>query len=210
MHKRYLLSLYRLFFGSLALVAVAVQLLQGLARPTFNPVNFLSFFTIESNIVAAILFIISACLTFRGGESTAVTIMRGAATLYMTVTGIVYVLLLAGLEESLQTPIPWVNTVLHYIMPIAVLFDWIIDLPKRRMLFRRALVWLAFPAAYLLYSLVRGQITGWYPYPFLDPATNGYAGVLATCVGILSCMVFLIWLLAKSTHVQFAKRPIKR
>jgi hypothetical protein len=27
---------------------------------------------------------------------------------------------------------------------------------------------LVFPVAYAIYSLVRGGLTGWYPYPFLD------------------------------------------
>ncbi|HET9412108.1 MAG TPA: Pr6Pr family membrane protein [Candidatus Saccharimonadales bacterium] len=201
MHKRHLLALYRLFFGVLTLWAVWVQFAQGSTRESFDPVNFLSFFTIESNIIAAVLFIVSAALTARGSQSTALTILRGAATLYMLVTGVVYSLLLSGLEESLQTTIPWVNAVLHYIMPAAVLFDWCIDIPKRRMLFRRALVWLAFPAAYLFYSLVRGAVVGWYPYPFLNPAYYGYAGVVVTCVGILGGMVALIWLLTKSTHI---------
>ena len=205
MHKRYLLALYRLFFGLLTLWAVWVQFMQGSLRESFEPANFFSFFTIESNIIAALLFIASAALTVRGGQSTTLTILRGAATLYMVVTGVVYGVLLSGLEESLQTPIPWVNAVLHYIMPAAVLLDWCIDIPKRHMLFKRALVWLAFPAAYLLYSLVRGSIVGWYPYPFLNPSYNGYVGVFVTCIFILGGMVGLIWLLTKSTHISTGK-----
>ena len=121
MNKRNILGGYRLFFGGLTLVAVITQLIVSSERPTFSLTNFLSFFTIESNIIAAVLFIISGLLTFKGGESTAVSIMRGAATLYMTVTGVVYILLLSGLEESLQMTLPWVNIALHYVMPAAVL-----------------------------------------------------------------------------------------
>lgn len=202
MHKRNILGGYRLFFGVLTLAAVVTQLLASAERPTFSLTNFLSFFTIESNIIAAVLFVVSGLLTLKGGESTAVTIMRGAATLYMTVTGIVYISLLSGLEESLQMTLPWVNIVLHYIMPIAVLLDWFIDLPKRRMQFNRALVWLAFPALFLAYSLIRGEATGWYPYPFLDPANNGYEGVVVISIGILLGMVALTWLLTKSTRLR--------
>lgn len=208
MNKRNILGGYRLFFGGLTLVAVITQLIVSSERPTFSLTNFLSFFTIESNIIAAVLFIISGLLTFKGGESTAVSIMRGAATLYMTVTGVVYILLLSGLEESLQMTLPWVNIALHYVMPAAVLIDWFMDLPNRRMQFKRALVWLVFPALYLVYSLVRGEAIGWYPYPFLDPANNGYEGVAVASIGILLGMLALTWLLTKSTYLRPKKSKV--
>jgi len=31
---------------------------------------------------------------------------------------------------------------------------------------------------------VRGAADGWYPYPFLDPATGGYGQVVVTVVAI--------------------------
>ena len=35
------------------------------------------------------------------------------------------------------------------------------------------------------YTLVRGALVDWYPYPFLDPANGGYGTVAAYVVGIL-------------------------
>jgi len=89
--------------------------------------------------------------------------LRGAASLYMAITGIVFSVLLAGLDVEL-TAVPWDNTVLHYIMPVVVVADWVIDLPGTRIAFKSALVWLAFPLTYVAYSLIRGHLTGWYPY----------------------------------------------
>ena len=92
-------------------------------------------------------------------------------------------MLLRGLEESLQTAIPWVNTVLHYIMPITMLLDWILNPPIKKITWKQGK--LAFiPVFYVVYSLIRGSIVNWYPYPFLDPRIGGYGKVLLYSIGI--------------------------
>lgn len=199
MNKQRLVGLYRLFFGSLTLVALIAQLGNGLQRESFVLINFFSFFTIESNIVAMLVFFITGVAAVRGGQSRQV-MLRGAATLYMTMTGIIYFLLLRGLEASLQTPVPWINVVLHYIMPLAVLADWLLNPPQRRITFAKALPWVLFPVAYVIYSLVRGPFVDWYPYPFLNPVKQGYAGVAVTCAVLLVGITVLTALLALSTH----------
>jgi len=49
--------------------------------------------------------------------------------------------------------------------------------------------WLAYPFAYLVYTMVRGRIVGTYPYPFLDVTALGYGHVLADAFGLM--VVFL-------------------
>ena len=83
------------------------------------------------------------------------------------------------------------NAVLHEIIPIVVVLDWLIDPPAVRLTTRGALLWLLFPVAWIVYVLVRGALVGKYPYPFLDPANGGYASVAAYCVGILVLMVLV-------------------
>jgi hypothetical protein len=56
--------------------------------------------------------------------------------------------------------------------------------------------WLIFPAVYLVYSLVRGPIADWYPYPFLDPDHgDGYANVALTSAAVLVTIIVLAALL---------------
>ena len=50
---------------------------------------------------------------------------------------------------------------------------------------------LAFPVAWLVYTLVRGAVTGFYPYPFLDVDERGYAAVAVACVAIAVLFVAL-------------------
>ncbi len=59
----------------------------------------------------------------------------------------------------------------------------------------RALIWLVYPLLFAVYSLIRGPIVGWYPYPFLDPAHVGGYGVVALyCPGIAAGTLLCTWL----------------
>lgn len=163
--------------------------------------NFFSFFTIQSNILAAIILLIVGFGTLLQKKSTPqFALLRGAATLYMTMTGIIYIVLLAGNEVALQTTIPWVNIVLHYAVPIIVLLDWLLFPPQFRLSFTKTIYWLAFPAIYLAYSLIRGAFTNWYPYPFLNPLTDGWGSVIMTCLIITIGAAGLIGILSLRTN----------
>ena len=193
------LTAVRICGAALILAAIVTQFVYGLRHaPTFSVANFFSFFTIESNIAAAAVLLVSAAATARGGG---LALLRGAAALYMTVTGIVYVLLLSGLEEALQTQIGWVNVVLHYVMPVVVLADFLIDRSVSPLRFSRAWVWLVYPVLYLVYSEIRGPLVAWYPYPFLDPRPHGVGPVVITSAVIAVAAVLLAWILAWTTRI---------
>lgn len=180
-------------FSLIAAVAIATQLSRSIHYGA-SISNFFSFFTIESNILALFVFALGSTLSGKTWD-----IIRGGAALYMTTTGLVYIFLLAGLEHSLQTTIPWVNAVLHYVMPAMVFIDWFIDRPRSHISFKKGLVWLIFPLAYVVYSLIRGAIVHWYPYPFLDPTEQGYVGVFSTSLVIAPIMTAFVWLFAQAS-----------
>jgi len=184
MKRNYLIG-YKVFFGLLGFSAIVTEIATIAARGTFNAGNFFSYFTIESNIIAAAMFLVSAFYLFASKKSRTLDLLRGAATFFMVVTGIVFAVLLSGIEGATLTAVPWDNIVLHYLIPIAVVLDWLVDPPVKKISYRTALNWLTFPIAYLVYSLIRGPIVGWYPYPFLDPAHGGYGAVAITSLMIL-------------------------
>jgi hypothetical protein len=202
-HNHYvhpLVSLLRIGFGVLALVAIGVQLITTVQNGN-SVVNFFSFFTIESNLLAAVVLLIVGFGALAGVRARRTfAFIRGGATLYMVMTGIVFALLLAGLEQRLQVTVPWINIVLHYIMPVVMLVDWLLFPPKFRFSFKQVLFWLIFPLAYLIYSLVRGASVGWYPYPFLDVSQTGLWQVIVVCACIAIGATGLSWLLALRTR----------
>lgn len=199
MSKGTFIGAYRIGFALLGLAAIVAQLIRLHDRGTLNVANFFSFFTIQSNLLAIAILLYGGLRLLAFREWPRRDFLRGAIVLYLSLTGIVYGLLLAGYQEALQTTIPWVDTVLHRIIPLVMVVDWVIDPPKRSFTFREASRWLIYPVIYLVYTLIRGPIVDWYPYPFLNPDENGgYAGVIATCLaitaGVLVAVKLLVWL----------------
>lgn len=190
-NKNFLIG-YKVLFALLGFGAVVTEIAVIMERGRFNPVNFFSYFTIETNILVFITLLLSA-IAVALGKNSKLDVLRSAVTVYILIVGIGFSLLLAGMEGLTLTAVPWDNTVLHYILPAAVLVDFLIDRPKRKLAFRKSLGWLLFPVAYVVYSLVRGSMTGWYPYPFLNPETSGYVSVVVTALGLLVLGVVLVW-----------------
>ena len=161
----------------------------------FNVLNFFSYFTNLSNLFAAVVLIVSAFFMLKQREpSAADDLMRGAAVLNMTVVGIVFAVLLRDVD--LGHLLPWVNTLLHYVMPVIVLLDWLYTPPGTAIGAKQMLQWQIFPLLYLVYIMVRGALVGWYPYPFLDPAkVNGYGNVTLYILGIVATFLLVSLLL---------------
>ena len=190
MWQRWLLFVGRLGFGVLTLTAIIVQLTIHISNG-FVLLNFFSYFTNLSNIFASVVFIVGAIalVTFREPTPTQ-DVIRGASVVAMAVVGVVFSLLLRN--EDLGTLLPWVNFIVHFLMPIVVVVDWLAQPPKSHITFRQTLYWLIYPLLYLVYCLIRGAIVGFYPYPFLNPAKIGGYGVVALyCVGIF--VLFLVF-----------------
>ena len=50
---------------------------------------------------------------------------------------------------------------------------------------------LCWPVAWVVWTLVVGQVDGWVPYPFLDADDKGWGSVIVVCVGITALFVGL-------------------
>jgi HAMP domain-containing protein len=188
MSRQNAIAAYRVVFGLLGLAAVATQFTDLASRGVLDPLHFFSYFTIQSNLIAAAVLLVMAA---NRGQPTSrmMDLVRGGAVVYMTVTGVVFSVLLAN--TNVDTAIPWVNDVVHEVMPIVMVADWLVDPPRRMLSMGDALTWLAYPAAWLVYTLIKGPIVGKYPYPFLDPANGGYGTVALYSIAILVGMVIV-------------------
>jgi hypothetical protein len=173
----------RLLLGLLVWFAIGLQLSIHIQHG-YNIVNFFSYFTNLSNLLAATVLIAGGYAGLaRKGHPGVNDYIRAVAAVNMAVVGIVFSVLLRNVD--LGSLLPWINVLLHYVMPVAVVLDWLVC-PSRTVLGVRSLwLFVVFPAVYLLYVLIRGAKTDWYPYPFLDPThVGGYGGVLLYAVGI--------------------------
>lgn len=182
----------RLLFGLLASVAIGQQLIIHL-QMGFNALNFFSYFTNLSNLFAAGLLLVCA-LRPVAGQTGRYDRLRALSAVNMAVVGIVFAGLLRDVD--LGALLPWVNFVLHYLMPCVVVLDWLLQPPRTKLGTRQLLLTQVSPLLYLVYVLVRGSSTGWYPYPFLNPANvGGYGGVAVYAVGIAVTFLVAGWAL---------------
>jgi len=181
-----LLAIARILLATLALTAIGQQALLH-AAASYSMLNFFSYFTNLSNLAAAAVLIWSVSIR-APRKSTMNDVARYVSTVNMAVVGIVFSLLLRNVD--LGALLPWVNFVLHYVMPVAIVLEWLLQPPGSRLKAGQLAVAMVFPAGYVVYVLLRGAATGWYPYPFLDPANvGGYGGVAMYSLGILVVFV---------------------
>jgi len=195
----------RQFFGVLRFVAAAAivaaivgQFVKSLSLapdPAAFVVNFFSFFTILSNLLGAIVLVVAAWYAFRGrDDSPGFALVRACATAYLATTLVVFNLLLRDLALDQAATVPWSNEILHVWAPLYVLLDWVFAPGRRPVPWRRLWTVAIFPLAWAVYTMIRGAIVGWYPYPFLDPAVRpgvGYDGVLVYVVAIAAFILLV-------------------
>jgi hypothetical protein len=193
-----MLATARLIFGGLTLVAIGRQLAIHVDAG-YSVVNFFSYFTNLANLFAAGVLVRGAAFAAAGHRpSPTDERLRAMAVVYMTVVGVVFSVLLRNVDlGSLR---PWINVLLHYVMPVVVVADWLLRPGIAPSSVRDWLLVPAFPLVYLIYVLTRGAIVGWYPYPFLDPRLSGYGNVAVHMIAIVALFLLTQWAVVASTR----------
>jgi hypothetical protein len=169
-----------------------------------------TYFTILSNVV---VLVVMTALTFRPGWFTRTDrvgtmwrTLRLDSVLMIVITGVVYNLLLAtGGKQGWDL---LSNTLLHVVVPIVTPVVWIIAGPRGLIVGRIIGYSLVLPLLWAAYALVRGQVIGAYPYPFLDVSSNGLASVLifiAVIVVIAVILALILW--ATDAGLRLTMRP---
>jgi hypothetical protein len=113
-----------------------------------------------------------------------------AIAVYITIVGIVYNVILRPLwkPEGFQ----WViNELLHTVIPSLFIFFWFSFIPRGKLQFKSVLVWLPYLFLYLIYVLIRGTFSGFYPYPFIDVAEIGYNKTFVNSGGMLAAFLLV-------------------
>jgi hypothetical protein len=77
-----------------------------------------------------------------------------------------------------------VDEMLHLLIPLAFILFWLTFVPKGELKRRDIFMWMIYPLAYLAFVLIRGALSGFYPYPFLDVKNIGFGKVLLNSGGV--------------------------
>ena len=158
-------------------------------------VRFLSFFTILSNLLVALV----AGSAATGGNWRVLRIwrtprVRGLAALSISVTCLIYATVLQG-QWHPQGPQLLADRSLHYAVPVLYVFWWAALLPHGQLRWSDAVRWLAFPGLFAVWTFLRGAVVHEYPYPFMNVDELGYTQVLlhTGMVGALFLALGLIY-----------------
>ncbi|NQX14031.1 Pr6Pr family membrane protein [Microbacteriaceae bacterium VKM Ac-2855] len=198
-------ALLRLIAAVAVLVAVGVNFGVSLAFwidarfrdvPTLV-INFASYLTILSILASAVVLVIGAVRLFGRArlDSPGFALARATTVTAMVIVGTVYNLLLRETSVSGGGDVPqWTNEVMHVVLPLYLIVDWLAAPGRRRLSWRSVPLQLLPPLLWLVYTLIRApfvydqfiHVQGWYPYPFLDPdrSSSGYLSVAAYIVAV--------------------------
>lgn len=145
-------------------------------------VDFFSYFTELTNILAAI---VAAAAVLRPSSRLARPGVFAATSVYILVVAVTYQLLLRGDPHGLAMA---ADIGQHLLAPFLFILAWLVFIPKRGLTWTAPVAWLAYPAAFMAWTLVRGAVQHRYPYFFADAEKLGYPHALLN--GALFLAVF--------------------
>lgn len=144
----------------------------------------LKYFTHWTNIL---LIFLSGAMVFRRRYIS--DSFLAAITLWMSVVFAVWHGLLAD-GQARQGLDFYSNAMGHTVNPILLFLIWVLFAPKNALTWRDPFYWLIWPLVYVSAAVLRGQISGFYPYFFLNISELGWAGFAGWVAGFL--VTFLI------------------
>ena len=181
----------RLAVGLLVLASITTQITDQVIHDAFEPEEYFSYFTIQSSLMNIVALLVGGLLAVRQGrDPESFTAVRMAIVAYAAVTGSVYAVLLRGIPSEGFVGIQWPNEVIHVWVPIFIALDWLFAPGRPALAWSRLWFVVAYPLAWVVFTLFRGSLDGWFPYPFLEPdGPGGWSGVL---VYVLAIAVFIL------------------
>lgn len=192
-----LLPALRLTTATSLLVAIVWQISDRLANNLFRPSEYFAYFTIQSSLIAAVVLAVTAIRELKGLDDTKpLNLARLSVSTYAIVVAVVYNALLRGTPVLPGDPdygYNWPvapNEILHVWAPIFIVLDLALTSMKTSLKFKQIFWVLLFPLAWLTFTIIRGLITNWWAYWFLNPNEDG--GVTVVVAYIFGIMFFML------------------
>lgn len=198
----------RLAVAVLGVVALVFRFEWGLGSATFTPTNFFAYLTIQSNMAYVALGAFCGIRSLRGLDDTPrISAVRAALVTFVLVAGVVFAVLIeqAG-QRSYRIDVPWSDVVLHFVIPVWAVLDWLVAPGRQRVGWPVLSVVVGYPVVWGVLTLIRGAIVGWYPYFFLDPAQVRDLGEFALFSGLA---LSLFTGIAAAVIAASRRRPIE-
>lgn len=158
-------------------------------------IKYFSYFTILTNILAALSLTLSLIMQSSAlGKFLRSASAKAAIAVYIIIVGIVYNLVLRQLWDPKGLQLI-ADILLHQVIPIAYTVYWVVFVPKSNLAWKQPFIWLIYPLIYLLYAIIRGAVTGHYPYPFIDVSQIGFSKMLVNTTIMMIAFISIGFLL---------------
>ena len=179
-----------------------------------------NYYTIISNLICLVYFIFAFAANIvsalkGNGPVTFAPRIKGAVVLCITATLLIYQLVLAPTPFSMGTGASLGNTLVHLVVPLMAILDWLLFDSKGNYKKYDPVLWLVTPAAYFAYIIVRAQfwgpirgIAGKYPYGFIDIDHFGLKQVLIN-IGEFAFFFLVIGYAFYFTDKALRVRPLR-
>lgn len=205
------LGLLRILTGSALIGSVAWQVTDRLANNIFRPTEYFAYFSIVTAIAAGLFLVSTGFGLVRNKEGSKwVEIARLSLTVAMIVVGVVYHLLLADAAGDVRDgDYVWPvlpNEVIHTYAPILIVIDYLLSHKAFRLKLRAALWVAVFPLAWLVFSVIRGLATNWWPYWFINPNEEGGVPGMLMYIAAITAFFLILGFLMLGIKRLFQKR----
>jgi hypothetical protein len=161
-------------------------------------IKYFSFFTVQSNLMAAGMLLLAAWYGLRRMNGPAqFAVLRCAVTGYMVVTSVVYHMPFNVITLDQPVTVTWANTMLHVIAPAYLVVDFLFAPGRSVVRWNRFWIIMTYPVGWIIYTMVRAPLVDWYPYPFLNPrfsvegnlSVAGYLAVIAVFIALVDLIM---------------------
>lgn len=158
-------------------------------------IRLFSFFTVLTNFL---VFVWSGILLFGKKLKVHVFFQRSttitAITVYILIVGLVFNIILRP-TQAIGGLHRLASEIFHSVVPVLVLMYWYVLASKHNMSWRYIFPFMIYPLLYMVYTLLHGDATGFYPYPFINVAQLGIEKAMQNGVYVLLAFIFLSLLL---------------
>ena len=186
---------YHNLYLLISAIIIGTAVITGLFTSGHLDLTSLRTFTYLSNLVLSIGFILMIVL--RKSHPKLRTYISITVLLAITVTGIVYNLVLVPLTDSEPFYYGFRNFITHGLSFVLALVNYFVFEVKGRFTVKHVAVAMLFPAVYWLIFVSIGGIIRYYPYFFMNPPQIGWTMVFVWFAILLSIFAGLGILLVK-------------
>lgn len=185
--------------------AIVWQISDRLAHDLFRPAEYFSYFSIQGTMICAVILAVTGVRAIKGlSETKLLYLVRLSTTVYVVVISSLYNALLRGgagdiRDAGYNWPVP-PNEMIHVYGPIFMLLDFLLIAGFSNARLKSSFWVVVYPIAWLAFSVIRGNIDGWWAYWFLDPTDKGgIPQMLQYIFGVCALMIGLGFVLALSS-----------